>query len=249
MYSNSKFITPQFKRVFNPKIGLITLSTDLTMESDFYSISRDLPIDVFVNRIKNYNPLTKANLLKMYDQLEAVTKDILPDVKINTVAYGCTSGTIAIGKDKIKEKIQLAKPGCYVTTPITSAIKAINKMKIKKIAIFTPYSESVNKIVFEYFTKENIEVLSFSSFNLDSDSEIGKVDSNYLLEVLTKMDTGDAEALFISCTALPALKILDQLENKIKKTVLSSNQTLIWDSIRSVGYKSSIKGYGKLLRN
>jgi len=136
-----------------------------------------------------------------------------------------------------------------VTTPITSAIKAIDKMKIKKIAVFTPYSESVNKIVFEYFTKENIEVLSFSSFNLDSDSEIGKVDSNYLLEVLTKMDTGDAEALFISCTALPALKILDQLENKIKKTVLSSNQTLIWDSIRSVGYKSSIKGYGKLLRN
>ena len=63
------------------------------------------------------------------------------------------------------------------------------------------------------------------------------------------MDTGDAEALFISCTALPVLKILDQLENKIKKTVLSSNQTLIWDSIRSVGYKSSIKGYGKLFRN
>ena len=74
-------IKPKFKKEFNPKIGLITLSTDLTMESDFYSISRDLPIDVFVNRIKNYNPLTKENLLKMYDQLESVTKDILPNEK------------------------------------------------------------------------------------------------------------------------------------------------------------------------
>ena len=156
MSENSKYVTPQFKKVFNPKIGLITLSTDLTMESDFYSIIRDLPIDVFVNRIKNYNPLTKENLLKMYEQLESVTKDILPDEKINTVAYGCTSGTIAIGKDKIEEKIQLAKPGCYVTTPITSAIKAINKMKIKKIAVFTPYPESVNKTIFEYFSKKNI---------------------------------------------------------------------------------------------
>ena len=236
MSINSKYIIPQFKEEFNPKIGLITLSTDLTMESDFYSISRGLPIDIFVNRIKNYNPLTKENLLKMYDQLESVTKEILPDVKINTVAYGCTSGTIAIGKDKIKEKIQLAKPGCYVTTPITSAIKAINKMKIKKISVFTPYPESVNKSVFEYFSKENIKVSSFSSFNLDSDLEIGKVDPNYLLEILTKMDTGDADALFISCTALPALKIIDQIETKINKTVLSSNQTLIWDSIRSVGY-------------
>ena len=243
------YIKPEFKKVFNPKIGLITLSTDLTMESDFYSIIKNLPIDVFVNRIKNYNPLTKENLLKMYDQLESVTKDILPNEKINTIAYGCTSGTIAIGKEKIKEKIQIAKPGCYITTPITSAIKAINKMKIKKIAIFTPYPDSVNKSVFEYFSKEKIEVLSFSSFNLDSDLEIGKVDPNYLLEVLTKMEISDAEGLFVSCTALPVLKILDQVETKIKKTVLSSNQTLIWDSIRSVGYNSPVSGYGKLFRN
>jgi len=249
MSINSKYVTPQFKKEFNPKIGLITLSTDLTMENDFYSISKDLPLDVFVNRIKNYNPLTKENLLKMYDQLESVTKDILPNEKINTIAYGCTSGTIAIGKEKIKEKIQIAKPGCYITTPITSAIKAINKMKIKKIAIFTPYPDSVNKTVFEYFSKEKIEVLSFSSFNLDSDAEIGKVDPNYLLEVLTKMEISDAEGLFVSCTALPVLKILDQVETKIKKTVLSSNQTLIWDSIRSVGYNSPVSGYGKLFRN
>ena len=243
------YIKPEFKKEFNPKIGLITLSTDLTMESDFYSIINNLPIDVFVNRIKNYNPLTKENLLKMYDQLESVTKDILPNEKINTIAYGCTSGTIAIGKEKIKEKIQIAKPGCYITTPITSAIKALNKMKIKKIAIFTPYPDSVNKTVFEYFSKEKIEVLSFSSFNLDSDLEIGKVDPNYLLEVLTKMETSSAEGLFVSCTALPVLKIIDQVETKIKKTVLSSNQTLIWDSIRSVGYNSPVSGYGKLFRN
>ena len=243
------YIKPEFKKVFNPKIGLITLSTDLTMESDFYSIINNLPIDVFVNRIKNYNPLTKENLLKMYDQLESVTKDILPNEKINTIAYGCTSGTIAIGKEKIKEKIQIAKPGCYLTTPITSAIKALNKMKIKKIAIFTPYPDSVNKTVFEYFSKEKIEVLSFSSFNLDSDLEIGKVDPNYLLEVLTKMETSSAEGIFVSCTALPVLKIIDQVESKIKKTVLSSNQTLIWDSIRSVGYNSPVSGYGKLFRN
>ena len=63
------------------------------------------------------------------------------------------------------------------------------------------------------------------------------------------MEISDAEGLFVSCTALPVLKILDQVETKIKKTVLSSNQTLIWDSIRSVGYKNSVSGYGQLFRN
>ena len=150
MNIKSNYIKPKFKKESNPKVGLLALSTDLTIEKDFNSICYKLPLDIFVNRIHNENPLTKENLLKMYEQIEPITKKILPGEKINTIAYACTSGTIAIGEDKVKEKIQLAKPGCYVTTPITSAIKAFNKMNIKKVAVFTPYPESVNKTISEY---------------------------------------------------------------------------------------------------
>jgi len=249
MNIKSKYIEAKFKKEFNPRIGLLALSTDLTIERDFYSICQKLPLDIFVNRIHNENPLTKENLSKMYDQIVPVTEKILPGEKINTVAYGCTSGTIAIGEDKVKEKIQLAKPGCHVTTPITSAIKAFNKMNVKKIAVFTPYPESVNKTISEYFIKKNINVMSFSTFNLDLDVDFARVDPKYLSEILTKLNINDADALFVSCTALPALEILDEVEKKISKPVFSSNQTLIWDTIRSAGYKSSVEGYGKLLRN
>ena len=249
MSLKSKYIAPKFKKESNPKVGLLTLSTDLTIERDFYSICQKLPLDIFVNRIHNENPLTKENLSKMYDQIVPVTEKILPGEKINTVAYGCTSGTIAIGEDRVKEKIQLAKPDCYVTTPITSAIKAFKKMNVKKIAVFTPYPESVNKTIFEYLNKKSINIISFSTFNLDLDVDIARVDPQYLFETLTNLNINDAEALFVSCTALPALEIIEEIEKKINKPVFSSNQTLIWDTIRSVGYKSSIEGYGKLLKN
>ena len=249
MNIKSEYIEPKFKKESNPRIGLLALSTDLTIERDFQSICHSLPINLFVNRIHNENPLTKENLLKMYDQLESITEKILPGEKINTVAYGCTSGTIAIGEDKVKEKIQLAKPGCHVTTPITSAIKAFNKMNIKRVAVFTPYPEDVNETISEYLIKKNIKVMSFSTFNLDLDVDFARVDPKYLSEILTKLNINDADALFVSCTALPALEILDEVEKKINKPVFSSNQTLIWDTIRSAGYNNSITGYGKLLRN
>jgi len=249
MSIKSKYITPKFKKKFNPKVGLLALSTDLTIEKDFNSICHKLPLDVFVNRIHNENPLTKENLLKMHDQIESITEKILPGEKINTIAYGCTSGTIAIGEDRVKEKIELAKPGSYVTTPITSAIKAFKLMNVKKIAIFTPYPDSVNKTIHEYFTKKKIEVISFGTFNLELDVDFANIDPKYLFETLTKLDTNEADALFISCTALPALEVLDKVEKKINKLVFSSNQTLIWDTIRSIGYKLPINGYGKLLRN
>ena len=244
-----KHYDAKFKKELNPKVGLIALSTDQTIENDFQNICNNLPVDIFINRIHNKNPLTKENLLKMGEDLASVTKKILPDEKLNTIAYGCTSGTIAIGEDNVKEKILSAKPGSYVTTPVTSAIKAFKLMNIKKIALFTPYPDPVNKINLEYFTKKNIEVLSFASLNLNLDSEFANVDPNYILEISSQLETKNADALFISCTALPVLNILDKLEKKIQKPVLSSNQTLIWDTIRSVGYKSPIKGYGKLLEN
>ena len=244
-----KHYDAKFKKELNPKVGLIALSTDQTIEKDFKNICSNLPLDIFINRIHNQNPLTKENLLKMREDLASVTKKILPDEKLNTIAYGCTSGTIAIGENNVKEKILSVKPGSYVTTPVTSAIKAFNQLKINKIALFTPYPEAVNKTILDYFNKKNIEVSSFASLNLNLDSEFANVDPNYILEISSKLEMKNADALFISCTALPVLGILSKLESKIRKPVLSSNQTLIWDTIRSIGYKSPIKGYGKLLEN
>ena len=244
----STYIKPQFKDNTNPRIGLVALSTDFSIEKDFNSIFLNLPIDLFVNRLPFYNPLTDKNLVKMTEKLTEVTENILPNQTLDAVAYGCTSGTIVAGVDQIINKIQSAKPNCKVITPITSAVNALKHLNLKKISVFTPYPQAINEKVINYFKNEGFVIQSFASFNLESDLDIGKIDPQYLLEVLTKIDTSDAEALFISCTALPVFEIIQELENKIKKIVLSSNQALIWDSIRSVGYNSSIEGYGKLLR-
>jgi len=243
---NSTFIKPQFKRNLNPKIGLIALATDIMIERDFNKVTKGMNIDLFVNRIHCHFPLTSENLIKMSNTVTEVSKDILPNEKLNCIVYGCTSGTIVAGYDSIKKKIKLAKPDAEVTTPSTAAINALKKMNISKISIFTPYSKKLNDQVVDYFKKENFVVTSNSYFDISNDSDIAKIDQNYLYETLLKMDLGDAEALFLSCTNLPALSIIDKLEKKLNKVVLSSNQVLIWDTLRCIGKNNSIQGFGKL---
>ena len=239
-------IDPKFNKYQNPKIGLIALASDYMIEKDFIRIIKDKKVDFFVNRIECFNPLTKENLIKMSEKVTEVTKDILPNEKIDCVAYGCTSGTIAAGYEAIEKKIKNAKPEAIVTTPSTASIKALKKLNIKKIAIFTPYSKKLNDEVLDFFKNENFEIKANSYFNIESDIDIGKVDPNYLYEVLSKMDLNGAEALFVSCTALPALSIIDKLEKKLNITVLSSNQTLIWDTLNSIKNKETTKGFGKI---
>tara|TARA_Y100001970_G_scaffold214435_1_gene262236 strand:- start:1143 stop:1889 length:747 start_codon:yes stop_codon:yes gene_type:complete len=243
---NSIKVTPKYNSEINFKVGLIALSTDFMIEKDFKKILENMKIDLFVNRIRSYHPLTRENLIKMSDSVTEVSKDILPNERLDCVVYGCTSGTIASGYNSIKEKINLAKPEAKVITPSSAAINALKKMGVKKIAIFTPYSEKLNKQVVDYFKTENFNVLSNSYFDILNDNDIAKVDPEYLFQVITKMDISDSEAIFISCTNLPALDIIDKLEKKLNKIVLSSNQVLIWDTLKSINQKKTINGFGRL---
>ena len=244
MYSTK--IDPKFNKNQNPKIGLIALASDYTIEKDFINVIKNKKIDFFVNRIECFNPLSSENLVKMSEKITEVAKDILPDEKIDCVVYGCTSGTIAAGYESIEKKIKLVKPEAEVITPSTASVKALKSLNLNKISIFTPYPKKLNDEVITFFKKENFKITSNSYFDIESDIDIGKVDQDYLYDVLSKMDLSGADALFISCTALPVLSIIDKLEKKIGKVVLSSNQAVIWDTLKRIGHNNSINGFGKL---
>ena len=100
-----------------------------------------------------------------------------------------------------------------------------------------------------YFKSEGFEITSNAYFDIEADYDIGKVDQNYLSEVLSKIDLNGAEALFVSCTALPVLPIIDELEKKLNTTVLSSNQALIWDTLEKINKNNSVEGVGKLFQS
>ncbi len=242
-------IEPKFIEKHNLRIGLIALASDFRIEKDFNSIIHGKDIDLYCNRIQSYNPLTNETLKKMADDIPKVAKNILPDQKIDCVVYGCTSGTIAAGYSSIYEKVNLAKPNTKVTTPITSTINALKELKINKLSIFTPYTDEINQSVIDYFKNENIDIIELSYFDIASDLDIGKVDPDYLIDTLSKLDLSNSDALFVSCTALPVLSIIKDLEKKIGKIVLSSNQTLIWDTLKQIDFKDKISGYGQLFDN
>ena len=55
--------------------------------------------------------------------------------------------------------------------------------------------------------------------------------------------------MFVSCTSLPVLSIIKDLEKKLGKLILSSNQTLIWDTLKQIKYENKVEGYGELFDN
>ena len=84
---------------------------------------------------------------------------------------------------------------------------------------------------------------------MEYDSEIANVDPKCLIETINKIDHKEADAVFISCTALRVVEVLQEIEARISKNVISSNQAIIWDCLRSVNIDKKISGFGNLFLN
>ncbi len=230
------------------RIGLIALATDFNSEQD---LRRMYPegVEMFTNRVLNANPVTMQNLRNMAGDINRAAAGILPGIRLDAMIYGCTSGTVANGADNIQNLIQQSNPGVPVTNPVSAALAAFEHFSAKRISILTPYTREVNDEMAAYFCEQGIEVLNITGFGYDSDLDMTSISPEAIADAAINVCRDDADLLFVSCTAIRTSLVIDKIEKAISKPVVSSNQALVWNSLKLIGYAGEIAGFGSLLED
>jgi len=130
---------------------------------------------------------------------------------------------------------------------ITGVIRALNAVGAKRIVIATPYLDEINQRESEYMSARGFEIVAIEGLNLEKDSDMVRVKPEFIKDFAISLDRDDADAIFISCGALRALDVIDEIEATIGKPVICSNQAMIWDTLRLAGINDHFHGYGQLL--
>ncbi len=229
----------------NGRIGLVALATDLCAESDLRTM---LPagVELYTNRVANANPVTAENLRAMAPDIGRAAAGLVPDVTLDVMIYGCTSGTAVIGEEEVFRRMREARGPFPCTTPVTAAIAAIHACEARRISILTPYVESVNVELARYFSKRGLEVLGIAGFGIASDADMTRVSLESIYRAALAACADDAELLFISCTALRSAQVVNRIERVLDRPVISSNQALAWHSLELIGRTYAVNGYGRL---
>ena len=229
------------------RIGLIALSSDYATERDFAKMRPSDQVAVFTNRVRYANPCTPENLRAMAPLLGEAAALILPEGRIDVIAYSCTSASVVIGYEAVAESIHRGRPEVPVVTPITAALAGLKVLGARRIAVLTPYLDSVNGEIARYLTDHGQEVVGFTSFGLADDQDMARLTPETILKAGLEADRPDAEALFISCTAIRAAEVAGELERALGKPVVTANQALYWHALRQAGCQDPVQGYGRLL--
>ena len=221
-----------------PKIGLIVLQADESIETD---MRRMMPHDVelLVSRLPSSTEVTSDSLAQMAGVLTKSASLFPEGVKFATIGYGCTSGTAEIGVSKIAELISEGANAVEITEPVSALIAACRSLKITQIGLVSPYIAQVSETLCEVLMRAGISVTTFASFNEAEESKVVRIAPASIAKAAIEMgNSGECEAVFLSCTNLRTLDIIDDVESAIDLPVLSSNQVLGWDILRKTGGSS-----------
>jgi maleate isomerase len=230
------------------KIGYVLLSTEQTIQDDAMAL-RPSGVGIHFARLNNPDSITNASLTAVADYLAPAAQTLLPDGSLDVVCYGCTSGSLVVGEQRVFAELNKGAPNAIATSLITGVKRALKAVKATKIVVATPYLDEVNTLEKIYLESVGFEVLNIQGLNLEKDSDMVRVTPEFIREFALSIDRKDADAVFISCGALRSLDVIGEIEACIGKPAICSNQAMIWDTLRLAGIMDKIEGYGRLLAN
>ena len=172
----------------------------------------------------------------------------LADARVDVIGFGCTTGSLARGLGHDKEIVSRIEKATKIPTVATAGavVEALKVLKLSKISVGTPYSDQINALEKRFLEQNGFHIVKMKGLGIIDNIEIGRQGQKAVYKLAKEVETAEAEAIFVSCTNLPTISIIEKLEKELEKPVVSSNTATVWAMLRKIGYKKEIKGYGSL---
>ncbi|MGV6805468.1 MAG: maleate cis-trans isomerase family protein [Ruegeria sp.] len=175
---------------------------------------------------------------------------LLQGARPDVVIYGCTSATLTHGPafDRALAEQIKQDSGAETVTAAGALVHALQTLGARRIGFASPYVSGINDMAVSFFSKCGVDVVSRSEVDdvLDNYGQ-GSLDPQAVFEMGLAADHPDADALVLSCTDMRSVEILQRLEERVGKPVVSSNQAMVFQAKQLAGVFEPAPGYGMLL--
>lgn len=181
------------------------------------------------------------------DSLPLVTR-ALAQVRPAVILHAHTASSYAYGfanESALVERLS-SLAGAPAVTAAGAVRAALQRLGVKRVALGTPYQQSVSEQGKAYWQAAGFEIVGYG--RLGDTGSIYDETEERAYELARTVDTPNADAVLLSGTGLPTVGVLERLERELRKPVVSSTQACLWRALRVAGRHDAIDGFGRLLR-
>jgi maleate isomerase len=230
------------------RIGLLVPSINTTMETELWRLAPE-GVSVHTARIAGGRHGTPEELRSMEEESKHAAGRVAnaePDV----VLYACTSGSFFEGPEwnrRICDQLS-AITGAPTVTTAGAMAEAQLANGCRRVDVVTPYVEVTNERLKIFLKAHGIEVTRLATFDMLDMFDHAKVQPEEIYRKVKETASADSDAVFVACTQLRALEVVDMLERDLGKRVYSAVQATAWQGFVHLNVDPGITDCGSLLR-
>lgn len=236
-YRNRKWPLP------SARIGLIIPSVNTHTEPQF---NRYAPkgVAIHVQRMRTDFDLP------LLDQIPKIIDAATPlnDARCDLIVYHCTGKSMSSGMSASNLVIDAIKQatGRRSATTATAVVAAFQALQAKKVVLISPYRQKSNDLEKEFLAEAGIRVLRDRALALPVPEGMCGATPDVWVDVTLQEHHPEADAYFLSCTNIQSVEAIGELEARLRKPVVTSNQATLWYSLRVCGVSDDVPGVGEL---
>jgi maleate isomerase len=228
------------------RVGLIIPSSNRMVEQELVPAFPP-GICVHVTRLR----MTGANHLafgELLPRIEEATRT-LTDARCDTVAFHCTANAMEGGKAGEEQILTtLSRAGApRGTTTITAIQCAFGALGAKRIALITPYDAATTAHEAAFLRACGYDIVFAEGLALAGSDAYCATPSSFWRERAIAA-RADADAYLISCANIAVFDVIDELETQLARPVVTSNQAVIYDALRLIGWPDCCGCPGELFK-
>ena len=230
------------------RIGVIVPSVNTVVEPWFSAVC---PPGVTVHAARMFldNNLTPESLVRMdRDEGMRAVKQIM-SCKPASVAYCCTASSIVQGLEydgRLNHELNQAA-GVPSFTATSGIIEALHAVGARRIAVCSPYTKAIDDAEHEFFSAAGFEILGTAHLGIADAFKLADPTPDDIMQLALKAWHADADATLITCLNMNSQSVIEALEQRTGKPVITSTQATLWKALRAAGRKDLVRGYGALL--
>ena len=165
---------------------------------------------------------------------------------------GCTTASMSC-EDTPWRRVLADLAGVPLVTAAGASRAAFAALGLHRVAVATPYGPLSNEIVRRFLEESSIEVDRLEGMGLDSTADrwsaVPTLTADHILNYSLLFASVDIDGLYLPCTAMASVAVVNGYEKETGKVATSSVQASYWFALKELNLPLCLDACGRLLRS
>src|SRR5688500_9356190 len=174
---------------------------------------------------------------------------VLSDTRCDQILFHCSASSMEAGREVDRQVVDAIEEtsGTRSASTAVAVLDALAALEAQRLVLISPYAHSGHQHEVDFLREAGLDVIRDRSAMLADVDEYLAAPPEFWVDLAVQERDERADVYFLGCTAIRSVEAIQELEARLERPVVTSNQAALWYSLRACGLDDVVPELGHLM--